>query len=95
VALRYLTREDDGKELRERIDARVEELLAEPASQSAPAEVLQGLKQDVARLKRRLDGQGEDLPSTRTQANDARRFLRKLRSALAEQDRSAALSTYR
>jgi hypothetical protein len=95
VALRYLTREDDWKELRERIDARVEQVLGQPAGRSLPEDALQDLKQDVKRLRQHFERQGEDLPTTSRQANDARRFLRKVQSALVQASSSSAVSTYR
>jgi hypothetical protein len=95
VALRYLTRYDDWKELRERIDAQVEELVAHPAGRAAPVDVRQALDRDVAKLQRYFAGQGEDLPTTRQQGTDARRFLRQVRSALAQVPSSTTGSTSR
>jgi hypothetical protein len=95
VALRYLTRYDDWKELRERIDVQVEELIAQPAGRPALVDVLQALDSDVAKLQRYFAGQGEDMPTTRQQRTDARRFLRQVRSALAQVPSSTTASTSR
>ena len=50
VALRYLTRDDEWQELRERIDARVEWLLSKQAANSNSEDFLQGFSGDVDKL---------------------------------------------
>ena len=84
VALRYLTREAPGKELRERIDAQVGELLTRQDGQPAPADFLEGLKGNVDKLRKHLDRESYDMPTTSQQEADARSFLGKLRSAVGQ-----------
>src|SRR5207245_987335 len=75
VALRYLTRDGEARELRERIDAQVERLATSRPGQSVPAELLQELRGDVETLRQDFERQGFDMPTTRQQDADARRFL--------------------
>jgi hypothetical protein len=84
MALRYLTREDYWKELREGIDAQVEELLSRQDGQPVPANLLEGLKGNVDKLRKRLDRESYDMPTTSRQEADARSFLGKLRSAVGQ-----------
>jgi hypothetical protein len=84
VALRYLTREGPGKELRERIDAQVGELLTRQDGQPVPAGFLEGLKGNVDKLRKHLDRESYDMPTTSQQEADARSFLGKLRSAVGQ-----------
>ena len=84
LALRYLTRESPGKELRERIDTQVGELLTRQDSQPVPADFLEGLKENVDKLRKHLDRESNDMPTTRQQEADARSFLGKLRSAVGQ-----------
>jgi hypothetical protein len=84
VALRYLTREGHGKELREGIDAQVDELLTRQDAQLVPADFLEGLVGNVDKLRKHLDLESHDMPTTRQQEADARSFLGKLRSAIGQ-----------
>jgi hypothetical protein len=84
VALRYLTRDGRWKELREGIDVQVEGLLTRQDGQPVPADLLEALKGDVDKLRKHLERQSYDMPTTSQQEADARRFLGKLRSAVGE-----------
>ena len=82
VALRYLTRDGTWKETREQIDARVDELLTSKGSVSGSAAQVSEIRQGVAKVSQHFDRQGDDMPVTRQQEADARRFLSKVRDAL-------------
>jgi hypothetical protein len=82
VALRYLTRDGTWKETREQIDARVDELLTSKGSVSGSAAQVSEIRQGVAKVRQHFDRQGDDLPVTRQQEADARRFLNQVRDAL-------------
>jgi hypothetical protein len=82
--LRYLTSEGNWKELREGIDAQVEELLTRQDGQPVPANLLEGLKGNVEKLRKHLDRESYDMPTSSQQEADARSFLRKLRSAIGQ-----------
>jgi len=92
VALRYLTRDGDGKELRERIDTQVERLAPRRADPRAQSEMLPGLREDVDALQKRFELQSYDMPTTRQQNADARRFLSKVKSALEPPSNTSTLS---
>jgi hypothetical protein len=94
VALRYLTRYDDWKELRERIDAEVERLVQQRAARASATDVADRLDRDVAKLQKHLEFQGEDMPTTRQQTSDARRFLRNVREAIQQAPKSPAGPAY-
>jgi hypothetical protein len=93
VALRYLTRNDDWKELRERIDTRVEGLLEHKSASAVPADLLQGINDDLASLQRHFDRESVDMPMSRQQETDARRFLRKVKDVLGQFPTSVTVST--
>jgi hypothetical protein len=93
VALRQLPPTDEMRELRQRIDQRVEQLLRQPADQSTGADLLQELSRDVQEVQQRFANKPADLPITARQEADARRFLRRLHDALATQGASPNLST--
>jgi hypothetical protein len=95
VALRYLTRDGDWKEAREQIDSRVGVLLASKAGASSAAGLLSDVREDVGKLRRHLDRQGDDMPVTRQQEADARRFLNKVRDALLQLSEPATQSVDR
>lgn len=83
IALRYMTRDDDAKELRERIDARFEQLMS--AKQSGTnAELLQALRGEIESVHKQFTKLGDDFPMTHAQLSDARSFLDKLRDALKQ-----------
>jgi hypothetical protein len=82
VALRYLTSDGTWKELREKIDVQVEGLLTRQDGQPVSADLLEALKGDVDKLRKHLERQIYDMPTTSQQEDDARRFLGKLRSAV-------------
>jgi hypothetical protein len=92
-ALRYFTSVGNLKELREEIDSQVERLLARQDGRPASTELLDELKSDVDKLRRRFVAQSYDLPMTTQQEADARQFLGKLQSALEQFSTSAANST--
>ena len=82
LALRYLTRDGAWKGTREQIDARIDELLASKGGVSGSAAQVSEIRQGVAKVSQYFDRQGDDMPVTRQQEADARRFLRKVRDAL-------------
>jgi hypothetical protein len=84
VALRYLTGDGSWKELREGIDEQVEGLLMRQDGQPVPADLLERLTGDVDKLRKHLERQSYDMPTTSQQNTDARRFLAKLRSAVGQ-----------
>jgi hypothetical protein len=92
-ALRYFTSDGNLKELREEIDSQVERLLARQDGRPGASDLLDGLKGDVDKLRKRFIAQSYDLPMTSQQETDARRFLGKLISALEQLSTSAAAST--
>jgi hypothetical protein len=92
VALRYLTRDGDEKELRERMDAQVDRLATRRVDQRAQSELLPGLRADVDALQKRFELQSYDMPTTRQQNADARRFLSKLKTALEPRSNTSTLS---
>jgi hypothetical protein len=84
VALRYMTSDGSLKELREGIDAQVENLLTRQDGQPVPADLLEELKGDVDKLRKCFARQSYDLPMSSQQETDARRFLGKLKSAVGQ-----------
>jgi len=90
VALRYLTRDGAWKETRERIDSSIGVLLASKADASGAARVLSDLQEDVGKMRRHFDRQGDDTPVTRQQEAEARRFLNEVRDALLQFPESAS-----
>jgi hypothetical protein len=92
VALRYLTSDGSWKELREGIDEQVEGLLTRQDGQPVPAVLLERLTWDVDKLRKHLEGQIYDMPTTSQQEADARRFLGKLRSAVGQFPTTSAAS---
>jgi hypothetical protein len=92
-ALRYFTSDGNLLELREEIDAQVERLLARRDGRPGSSDLLDKLKSDVDKLRKRFRAQSYDLPMTSQQETDARRFLEKLNSALEQFSTSAAVST--
>jgi hypothetical protein len=92
-ALRYFTSDGNLKALRQGIDSQVEGLLARQGSRPVSSDLLDGLKGDVDKLRRRFVAQSYDLPMTTQQETDACRFLEKLKSALEQFSTSAAVST--
>jgi hypothetical protein len=92
-ALRYFTSDGNLKELREEIDSQVERLLARQDGRPFSSDLLDGLKGDVDKLRRRFVAQSYDLPMTTQQETDARQFLGKLKSALEQFSTSAADSS--
>ena len=92
-ALRYFTSDGNLKELREEIDSQVERLLARQGGRPGVSDLLDGLKGDVDKLRKRFIAQSYDLPMTSQQETDARRFLGKLKSALEQISASAAVSS--
>jgi hypothetical protein len=94
VALGYLTRDGDAKELRERIDTQVQRLASRAARQSSPTELLRELQGDVDRLQKRLEQELYDMPTSRQQNADANRFLGKLKTALDSYAKASSLKTY-
>jgi hypothetical protein len=95
VALRYLTRDDDWRDLRERIDFQVERLLAKQTSQPVSEGLLQGLSGDIDKLGKHFQRQRYDMPTTRQQETDARRFLGKVIHALEQFQKAAPASASR
>jgi hypothetical protein len=94
VALRYLTRDGLWKETRERIDSQVDQLAATTARKSLSADLLSGLRDDVAKVRQYFYRQSYDLPMTRQQEADARRFLNKVRDALEHFPDRAKVAAY-
>jgi len=92
-ALRYFTSDGNLKELREEIDSQVDRLLARTEGRPGSSDLLDGLKGDVDKLRKRFIAQSYDLPMTSQQETDARRFLGKLTAALEQFSTSAAVST--
>jgi len=92
VALRYLTRDGDGKELRDRIDTQVERLATRRVDQRAQSDLLPGLREDVDALQKRFELESYDMPTTRQQNADARRFLSKVKTALEPPSNTSTLS---
>ena len=92
-ALNFFTSDGSLKELREGIDAQVERVLAQQYGRRVPADMLNQLKGDVDKLRKRFVAQSYDLPMTSQQEADARRFLGKLSSALEQLSTPAPLST--
>lgn len=92
IALRYLTRDGDGKDLRERIDAQADRLATRRVDQRAQSELLRGLREDVDALQKRFELQSYDMPTTRQQNVDAGRFLSKVRTALELSSNTSTLS---
>ena len=92
-ALRYFTSDGNLKELREEIDSQVDRLLARTEGRPGSSDLLDGLKGDVDKLRKRFVAQSYDLPMTSQQETDARRFLGKLMSALEQFSTGAAVST--
>jgi hypothetical protein len=90
--LRYLTRDGNGKELRERIDTNVERLATRRVDQRAQSEMLPGLREDVDALQKRFELESYDMPTTRQQNADARRFLSKVKTALEPPSNTSTLS---
>jgi hypothetical protein len=92
-ALRYFTSDGNLKELREEIDSQVDRLLARQEGRPGSSDLLDGLKGDVDKLRKRFIAQSYDLPMTSQQETDARRFLGRLMPALEQFSTSAAVST--
>jgi hypothetical protein len=95
VALRFMTRDDDAKELRERIDSRFEQLVSSKQGEAANTELLEALRGDLQRVRKQLKNLGDDFPSTRAQLSDARSFLDKVLDGLKQPTASSGVSTYR
>jgi hypothetical protein len=70
LALRYLTRDGEAKELRERIDAQVKRLRVQPTDQEGSSDLLQKVRGDVENLRKRLEREGRDMPTSRQQEAD-------------------------
>jgi hypothetical protein len=92
-ALYYFTSDGTLKELREDIDTKVEGLLARQDGHPVPKDMLEGLKGDVDKLRKRFIAQSYDVPMTSQQEADARRFLGKFQSALEQLSTTASVST--
>jgi hypothetical protein len=92
-ALHYFTNDGNLKELRDGIDTQVETLLAREDGKPVPTDLLDGLKGNVDKLRKRFVAQSYDIPMTSQQEADARRFLSKLKSALEHFSTTAAVST--
>ena len=94
VALRYLTRDSVWKETRERIDAQVDQLAPAKAGKVSSAALLPAVQDDVAKLRRHFYSQGDDMPVSRQQEADARRFLDRLRDVLDHFPNRATSASY-
>jgi hypothetical protein len=70
------------KDMREQIDGVVEALLRRPADAPASAEVVQAAARGIKYMKEHFDRVAYDLPLSRTQEQDARRFLRNAYAAV-------------
>ena len=92
VALRYLTRGGDAKELRGRIDAQVERLAIRGIRRSSQTELVQELQEDVDRLQKLFKRELYDMPTTRQQNANAGRFLGKLGTALESYAKTSTLT---
>jgi hypothetical protein len=83
-ALYYFTSDGKLKDLRVGIDTQVEALLALEDSKPGAADMVDGLKKDVESLQKRFLAQIFDLSMTSQQETDARQFLSRLKTALAQ-----------
>jgi hypothetical protein len=90
-----MTRDDEAKELRERIDARFEQLVSPKQDAAASDELLRALRSDIESVRKQFTNLGDDFPMTRDQMSDARSFLDKLRDALKQPIAASGASTYR
>jgi hypothetical protein len=93
IALWYMTRDDEAKELRERIDSRFEKLVSPKQNDAETAELLKALRRDIESVRKQFTNLGDDFPMTRDQMREARSFLDKLRDALKQPTAASEVST--
>ena len=93
IGVRSLGPKEKMQELREQIDSVVEAVLRQPASEPAPAELVQAAAQRIKYLSERFDRSASDLPLSRAQEKDARQFLRNAYVALKALEPARAQAT--
>jgi hypothetical protein len=82
LALRLLPPE--ARDLRRQLDARAGEVQRQAAAGPVDAGLLRDMRRDVERLRDILTDREDRLPVSEQATTDGRRFIRKLRAALAE-----------
>jgi len=82
IGLRTLEPAESMKELREQMDGVVEAILRQPAKEPASADLVKSGLRGIERMARQFERIAYDMPLSRTQEKDTRRFIRNVYAAL-------------